>query len=71
MLDLQGTTIGWFPFETEKAPVQPEVKYRLNNAETWFSTFNFRFQISDHQQRWGHEDGPWKEPGQPLLVAAD
>jgi len=27
--------------------------------------------ISDHQQSWGHEDGPWKEPGPPLLVAAD
>jgi hypothetical protein len=20
---------------------------------------------------WGYEDGPWKAPGQPLLVAAD
>jgi len=27
--------------------------------------------ISDHQQSWGHEDGPWKGPGPPLLVAAD
>jgi len=29
------------------------------------------WQISDHQQSWGYEDGPWKEPGPPLLVAAD
>jgi len=27
--------------------------------------------ISDHQQSWGYEDGPWKGPGSPLLVAAD
>jgi hypothetical protein len=27
--------------------------------------------ISNHQQSWGYEDGPWKEPGPPLLVAAD
>jgi len=27
--------------------------------------------ISDHQQSWGHEDGHWKGPGPPLLVAAD
>jgi hypothetical protein len=24
--------------------------------------------ISDHQQSWGYEDGPWKRPGPPLLV---
>jgi len=27
--------------------------------------------ISDHQQNWGYEDGLWKGPGPPLLVAAD
>jgi len=27
--------------------------------------------ISDHQQSWVYEDGPWKGPGPPLLVAAD
>jgi hypothetical protein len=27
--------------------------------------------ISDHQQSWGYEDGPWKGLGPPLLVAAD
>ena len=27
--------------------------------------------ISDHQQSWGYEDGPWKGPGLPLLGAAD
>ena len=27
--------------------------------------------ISDHQQSWAYEDGPWKGPGPPLLVAAD
>jgi len=27
--------------------------------------------ISDHQQSWGYEDGPWNGPGPPLLVAAD
>ncbi len=27
--------------------------------------------ISDHQQSWGYEDGSWKGPGPPLLVAAD
>ena len=28
-------------------------------------------EISDHQQSHGYEDGPWKGPGPPLLVAAD
>ena len=28
-------------------------------------------EIGDHQQNWGYEDGPWKGPGPPLLVAAD
>ncbi len=28
-------------------------------------------EISDHQQSWGYEDGPWKGPGPPLLGAAD
>jgi len=28
-------------------------------------------QISDQQQSWGYEDGPWKGSGPPLLVAAD
>jgi hypothetical protein len=28
-------------------------------------------EISDHQQSLGYEDGPWKGPGPPLLVAAD
>jgi len=27
--------------------------------------------ISDHQQSWGYEDGPWKGPGPSLLVTAD
>ena len=27
--------------------------------------------ISDHQQSWGYEDGPWKGPGPPLLATAD
>jgi len=27
--------------------------------------------ISNHQQSWGHEDGPWKGPRPSLLVAAD
>jgi len=26
---------------------------------------------SDYRQSWGNEDGPWKGPGPPLLVAAD
>jgi hypothetical protein len=26
-------------------------------------------QISDHQQSWSYEDGPWKWPGPPPLVA--
>jgi len=30
-----------------------------------------RWIISDHQQSWGYEDGPWKGPGPPLLAAAD
>ena len=25
--------------------------------------------ISDHQQSWGYEDGPWKGPGPALLMA--
>ena len=32
---------------------------------------NVSNKISDHQQSWGYEDGPWKGPGPPLLVAAD
>jgi len=28
-------------------------------------------QISDHQQSWGYDDGPWKGPKPSLLVAAD
>jgi len=28
-------------------------------------------EISDHQQCWGYEDGPWKGPGPSLLVVAD
>jgi len=28
-------------------------------------------EISDHQQSWGYEDGPWKGPRPLLLVAAD
>jgi len=28
-------------------------------------------QISDHQQSWGYEEGPWKGPGPPLLMVAD
>jgi hypothetical protein len=31
----------------------------------------FLCQISDHQQSWGYEDGPWKGPEPPLLVATD
>jgi len=27
--------------------------------------------ISDQQQSWGFEDGPWKGPGPSLLVTAD
>jgi hypothetical protein len=27
--------------------------------------------ISDHQQSWGYEDGPWKGTGPHLLGAAD
>jgi hypothetical protein len=30
-----------------------------------------KIKISDHQQSWGYEDGPWKGPGPPLLVVAD
>jgi hypothetical protein len=26
--------------------------------------------ISDHQQCWGYEESPWKEPGPSLLVIA-
>jgi len=28
-------------------------------------------EISDHQQSWGYEDGPWKGPEPALLVVAD
>jgi hypothetical protein len=28
-------------------------------------------QISDHQRSYRYEDGPWKGPEPPLLVAAD
>ena len=32
-----------------------------------------KVEISDHQQSWGYEEGPWKGPGRghPLLVIAD
>jgi len=30
-----------------------------------------RLEISDHHTSWGYEDGPWKVPRPPLLVAAD
>jgi len=30
-----------------------------------------KLKISGHQQSWRYEDGPWKGPGPPLLVAAD
>ena len=33
--------------------------------------FRAQCEISDHQQSWGYEDGPWKGPGPSLLVAAD
>ena len=36
-----------------------------------FLSKEFEPLISDHQQSWGYEDGPWKGPGPPLLVAAD
>ena len=29
----------------------------------------FFLKISDHQQSWGEQEGPWKEPA--LLVVAD
>jgi hypothetical protein len=32
---------------------------------------NSATEISDRQQSWGYEDGPWKGPGPPLLVAAN
>jgi len=32
---------------------------------------DFSSAISDHQQSWGYEEGPWKGPGPPPLVAAD
>jgi len=41
--------------------ITPFAGYRLTNP----------LKISDHQQSWGYEDGPWKGPGPPLLVAAD
>ena len=45
-------------------------------GETWNSTRLMRNtitsdQISDHQQSWGYEEGPWKGPGRPLLMVAD
>jgi hypothetical protein len=36
-----------------------------------FSHFPGTLEISDHQQSWGYEDGPWKGLGPSLLVAAD
>jgi hypothetical protein len=41
--------------------ITPFAGYRLTNP----------LKISDHQQSWGYEDGPWKGLGPPLLVAAD
>jgi len=41
------------------------------NANSAFSQLTASITISDHQQSWRYEDGPWKGPGPPLLVAAD
>jgi hypothetical protein len=50
------------------APVPfPKAVYQISDAEAGTKTV----EISDHQQSWGYEDGPWKGPGPPLLVAAD
>ena len=40
-------------------------------GKTYLSPFLFSYKISGHQQSRGYEDGPWKGPGPPLLVAAD
>jgi hypothetical protein len=46
----------------------------MRAEELFFSGFmatSDHLKISDYQQSWGYEDGPWKGPGPPLLVAAD
>jgi hypothetical protein len=36
----------------------------------WINLLNDK-EISDHHQSWGYEDGAWKEPEPPPLLAAD
>jgi len=44
---------------------------RIGALSVCVSSAYKRDEISDHPQSWGYEDGPWKGPGPPLLVAAD
>jgi hypothetical protein len=45
----------------------------FDRASSWICQIEIMIgsKISDHQRSWGYEDGPWKGPGSPLLVAAD
>jgi hypothetical protein len=45
--------------------------YLDKNCESAFLSPLVLVNISDHLQSWGYEDGPWKGPEPPLLVAAD
>ena len=56
-----------------RAPSSCDSKYQLSlNGDRYVNKEEKqRLEISDHQQSWGYEEGPWKGPGPPLLVAAD
>ena len=49
----------------------PDLLIEIENLSVEFRLQKGIAKISDHQQTWGYEDGPWKEPRPSLLVAAD
>ena len=59
----------WFSPPLEFKRIHLLYSYIL--ATLLFSQEKNTAEISDHQQSWGYEDGPWKGPEPPLLVAAD
>ena len=41
------------------------IQVRKHGTLTLPAELRERYKISDHQQSWGYEDGPWKGPGPP------
>jgi hypothetical protein len=67
----------FFQFVNKLDTKENPIGGRLSVPEHHNSTFVNRrlpfvmLEISDHQQSWGYEEGPWKGPGPPLLMVAD